>query len=209
MRPFARAIPTCCSTAARRRWRPSRRGGGLDLMIGSRPACRRRPAKPRAGRPAAVGDAGPGEAAGPDLSARRAGDERPGALLLALADDHDRPRGRRERPVAVRGRRGQLRAVDPAGRAGSEAGSLARRSAPTWASSAATASKRCTASIGATRPPASPATCPARPCLPPASGAVGSFKRNDGGGCGQVGRRPAAVAGLRPSHAANRRSPGE
>ena len=55
---------------------PFKSGGGLDLMIGSRPACRRRPAKPRAGRPAAAGDAGPGETAGADLSARRAGDER-------------------------------------------------------------------------------------------------------------------------------------
>ena len=124
-RPALRGLPHGRSQplAEQRRNAPGavqeRRRAGPHARHG--PAGRRRPTEPRAGRPAAVGDAGPRETPRAALSAGRAGHERAGALLFAVADDHHRSRGRRERQAAVRGRRGQLRTVDPPGRLGAEA----------------------------------------------------------------------------------------
>ena len=120
---FRTGDPQLLRNSRRDAARPFKTGGCLDLMIGADPARRRRPCRPRAGDVRLLGHPGPRQAAGPALPGGRAGHERSGRLLLALADDHHRPRGRRERPAPVCRQRRQLRAVDPAVRAEPQADS--------------------------------------------------------------------------------------
>ena len=179
MRPSARAIPTCLQNSGETPLAPFKTGGGLDLMIGADPRAddaRQNPVqgdlrllvtlvqgKPRGliYRPVVPGTKEPVPFSSPWRT-----------ITIDRVDDVSDA-------VAVRGRRGQLRVLDPAGRPGSEARGRPGDSSRLGRSSAATGSRLCSGSIGATRPPASPATCPARPCWPRVSGAGGfSFRRD-------------------------------
>ena len=165
--PSARATPNLLRNSGETPRAPFKTGGCLDLMIGADARADANRAEPRSGRRAALGHPGPRQAAGPALPGGRAGHERSGPLLLALADDHHRPRGRRERPAPVRRQRRQLRAVDPAGRAWTSSRWQARFSRATSAFCAATALKRCTAFTGATRPPRITSDVPSEAQLTP------------------------------------------
>ena len=157
---------------------PFKSGGGLDLMIGADPHADDARQNPVPGDLRLLVTLVRGKPRGLIYRPVVPGTKEPVPFSSPWRTDHHRSRGRRERPVAVRGRRGQLRVLDPAGRLGSEAGARPGDSGRLGRPPRQWVPNFAAASIGATRPPASPATCPARPCLPQVSGAVGYSRKS-------------------------------